>query len=226
MVDLGSLVILTSIFGANAAAVYVILGLVIALAGGTLIEKMHMERHIEGFVLEAAAGAAGAGIDIRDPELTQRERLIYAKTQMLSTFKKVFPYILLVWAQCGHTQLSARGDYKQSLRQRQRIRRHHRHRGRCADVCRHFRHHPYCRGPALQGRTARYGACADDKRQSGVRRPPAEPCRNHCSSQIADKLYVSAAFSCRFLAQVNTACKFFSPLHKNFTLVVYNSIFA
>ena len=89
MVDLGSLVLLTSIFGARIAVLYVILGLVVAILGGTLIEKLHMEPYIESFVLRAG------NVDIESPDLTTRDRLDYAKEQMVSTFKKVFPYILI-----------------------------------------------------------------------------------------------------------------------------------
>ena len=88
-VDLGSLVLLMSIFGANIAVLYVILGLVVAILGGTLIEKLHMEPYIESFVLQAGS------VDIESPDLTTRDRLAYAKDQMVSTFKKVFPYILI-----------------------------------------------------------------------------------------------------------------------------------
>ena len=89
MVDLGSLVLLMSIFGTKVALVYVLLGLVIAVAGGMIIEKMHMEKYVESFVLSAGS------VDLESPDLTVRERLIYAKEQMAETFKKVFPYILL-----------------------------------------------------------------------------------------------------------------------------------
>ena len=89
MVDLGSLVLLTSIFGIRIAVLYVILGLVVAILGGSLIEKLHMEPHIENFVLRAG------NVDIESPDLSMQDRLIYAKEQMVSTFKKVFPYILI-----------------------------------------------------------------------------------------------------------------------------------
>jgi len=89
MVDLGSLVLLMSIFGAKVAIIYVLFGLVIAVLGGTLIEKMKMERYVESFILNAGR------VDIESPNLTIRERLIYAKEQMVNTFKKVFPYILI-----------------------------------------------------------------------------------------------------------------------------------
>ena len=78
-----------SVFGARVAVIYVVLGLVIAVAGGTVIEKLHMEKHVESFVLSAGS------VDIESPELTIRERLTYARDQMLGTFKKVFPYILI-----------------------------------------------------------------------------------------------------------------------------------
>lgn len=89
MVDLGSLVLLMSIFGTKVAIVYVVMGLVIAVAGGTLIEKLHMERYVEEFIRNASS------VDIDSPALTQKERLIYAKDQVAATFKKVFPYILI-----------------------------------------------------------------------------------------------------------------------------------
>lgn len=89
MVDLGSLVLLMSIFGAKVAILYVVLGLAIAVAGGTLIEKLHMENQVEEFIRRASA------VDIASPTLTQKERLAYAKNQVMETFKKVFPYILI-----------------------------------------------------------------------------------------------------------------------------------
>lgn len=89
MVDLGSLVLLMSIFGTKVAIIYVIIGLLIAVVGGTLIEKMHMEKYVADFILKANA------VDIDSPELSQKERLSYAKGQVISTFRKVFPYILL-----------------------------------------------------------------------------------------------------------------------------------
>lgn len=89
MVDLGSLVLLMSIFGAKVAVVYVLVGLVIAVVGGTLIEKLQMQQYVEEFILSAG------GVDIDSPTLTQTERLQYAKEQVVSTFRKVFPYILV-----------------------------------------------------------------------------------------------------------------------------------
>ena len=89
MVDLGSLVLLMSIFGAKIAIVYVVVGLVIAVVGGTIIEKMHMEKYVEEFIRNASS------VDIESEELTVKDRLVFAKEQVVQTFKKVFPYILI-----------------------------------------------------------------------------------------------------------------------------------
>ncbi len=89
MVDLGSLVLLMSVFGTKVAVVYVIFGLIVAVTGGTLIEKMHMEKNVEEFIRNANS------VDIESPDLTVKDRLIFAKEQVVETFKKVFPYILI-----------------------------------------------------------------------------------------------------------------------------------
>lgn len=89
MVDLGSLILLASIFGIRIAIVYVILGLVIAVLGGTLIQKLKMESYVESFILQAG------NVDIASPDLNQADRLLYARDQVIRTFRKVFPYILL-----------------------------------------------------------------------------------------------------------------------------------
>ena len=89
MVDLGSLVLLMSVFGARVAVVYVILGLVIAVIGGTLLEQMGMERYVEDFIKNALH------LEVEGQTLTRRERVQYAKEQLLSTIKKVAPYIFI-----------------------------------------------------------------------------------------------------------------------------------
>ena len=89
MVDLGSLVLLMSIFGIKIAVAYVIVGLIIAVIGGTIIEKMHMEKYIEEFIMKSSS------VDISSPNLSKKKRLQYAKEQVIETFKKVFPYILI-----------------------------------------------------------------------------------------------------------------------------------
>jgi uncharacterized membrane protein YraQ (UPF0718 family) len=90
MVDLGSLVLLMSIFGTKVAVAYVVFGLVIAVIGGTLIEHMHMEKYLEDFIQQRQSV-----VDIESPKLSLMDRLYYARDQVVSTFKKVFPYILI-----------------------------------------------------------------------------------------------------------------------------------
>ena len=89
MVDLGSLVLLMSVFGVKVAFTYVIIGLIIAVIGGTLIEKLQMEKYVEDFVKNASC------VDLTSPTLTKKDRVQYAKEQVVGTFKKVFPYILI-----------------------------------------------------------------------------------------------------------------------------------
>jgi uncharacterized membrane protein YraQ (UPF0718 family) len=89
LVDLGALVLLTSIFGFKVAIAYVIVGLILAVVGGTIVEKTGVGKEIEPFVLE------GASVDIDAPKLTIQDRLAYAKDQMLSTYKKVVLYIFI-----------------------------------------------------------------------------------------------------------------------------------
>lgn len=89
MVDIGSLILLMSIFGTKVAVAYVVVGLIIAIIGGTLIEKMHMEQYVEEFIRNAS------NVEVDSPTLTQQDRLLYAKEQVINTFKKVVPYILV-----------------------------------------------------------------------------------------------------------------------------------
>ena len=89
MVDLGSLVLLMSIFGWKVAVIYVVLGLVIAVAGGTLIEKLHLENQVEEFIRR------GKAVDVPQEELTVKDRMQYTWEQVVSTAKKVAPYVLI-----------------------------------------------------------------------------------------------------------------------------------
>ena len=89
MVDLGSLVLLMSIFGWRVAFAYVIVGLIIAVIGGTIIEKLHLENQVEDFIRNAKA------IDIPQEQLTVKDRLRYSREQVWETLKKVAPYILI-----------------------------------------------------------------------------------------------------------------------------------
>lgn len=92
MVDLGSLLLLVSIFGVKIAILYVVLGLVIAVVGGTVIEKLKLENEIEEFIRNAKSVS---DIELDVPELTIADRIKFAKEQVIETFKKVFPYILV-----------------------------------------------------------------------------------------------------------------------------------
>lgn len=90
LVDLGSLLLLVSIFGWPIAIVYVITGLILAVIGGTIIDKTGLGKNVEDFVLN------GSGpIDIESPDLTVKDRLTYARDQMWQTYKKVFWYIVI-----------------------------------------------------------------------------------------------------------------------------------
>ncbi len=89
MVDLGSLVLLMSIFGWKVAIVYVVLGLVIAVIGGTMIEKLHLENEVEEFIRK------GKNVDIPQEELTVKNRMSFAWEQVVTTAKKVAPYVLV-----------------------------------------------------------------------------------------------------------------------------------
>lgn len=89
MVDLGSLVLLMSIFGAKIALVYVILGLVIAVLGGSMIERMHLENEVEEFIYKAKV------IDLDEDEIDIKTRIGYAFEAMSQTYIKVLPYMLI-----------------------------------------------------------------------------------------------------------------------------------
>lgn len=89
LVDLGSLILLMSIFGGKIAIAYVVVGLILAVVGGTLIEKFGMEKYVEDFI--KAAGS----VDIESPTLARRDRLLYAGEQVQATVKKVFWYVLV-----------------------------------------------------------------------------------------------------------------------------------
>ena len=89
MVDLGSLVLLMSIFGAKVAVVYVLLGLVVAVIGGSLIERLKMEEQVEDFIRNAPL------IELEGPELTKKDRLRIARDKVRETLRKVYLYILI-----------------------------------------------------------------------------------------------------------------------------------
>lgn len=89
LVDLGSLVMLTGSFGSKVALAYVLVGLVLAVLGGTLIERLHLENDVEEFIRNAGR------VDLESPQMSVGDRLSYAKTQVVSTVRKVAPYVLV-----------------------------------------------------------------------------------------------------------------------------------
>lgn len=89
LVDLGALILLMSIFGAKIAIAYIIVGLILAVVGGTLIEKFKLEKYVEQYIYN------GKGKDIESPELTRNDRLIYAKDQVLMIVKRVWLYVVI-----------------------------------------------------------------------------------------------------------------------------------
>ncbi len=89
LVDLGAFILLMSVFGAKIAIAYVVVGIVLAVLGGTLIDKLRLEGYVERYIAQAGS------VDIEAPELTRRDRLVYAKEQVVFIVKKVFVYVLI-----------------------------------------------------------------------------------------------------------------------------------
>lgn len=89
LVDLAAFILLMSVFGAKIALAYVIVGIVLAVIGGTLIDKMGLESYVEPFV------RTGKNVDIESSELTRKERLVYAKDGVLEIIKRVWLYVLI-----------------------------------------------------------------------------------------------------------------------------------
>ena len=89
LVDLASLLILMSFFGAKIAVAYVVVGLVLAITGGTLIDKLRLERYVEGYVREIE------NTDAELIEMTRQDRISYAKSQVIEIIHRVWVYILI-----------------------------------------------------------------------------------------------------------------------------------
>lgn len=88
-VDLASVILLASIFNWKIAIAYVVVGLVLAVLGGTIIGKSKMEKYVEPFVYSNKL------VDLDEEKLTRRDRLGYAGEQVLEIVKKVWLYILI-----------------------------------------------------------------------------------------------------------------------------------
>ncbi len=89
LVDLGAFILLMSVFGGKIAVAYVAVGIVLAVIGGTLIDKLGLEKYVEQYIKQSGS------VDIESPTLTRKERVIYAKDQLMYTLKKVFMYVLI-----------------------------------------------------------------------------------------------------------------------------------
>ena len=89
MVDLASLMLLMSFFGAKIAIAYVVVGLILAVIGGTLIEKFRLEKYVEGYVREIE------NVDAEVPEMTRKERISYSKEQVRDIIERVWLYVLI-----------------------------------------------------------------------------------------------------------------------------------
>lgn len=89
LVDLGAFILLMSVFGAKIAIVYVVVGLILAVIGGTIIDKLNMEKYVVKFV------SSKTSVDINESELTKKERITFAKDQVVFTVKKVILYVLV-----------------------------------------------------------------------------------------------------------------------------------
>ncbi|WP_320130449.1 permease [uncultured Sphaerochaeta sp.] len=90
LVDLGSLVLLTSIFGGKIALAYVFVGLILAVLGGSLIEKLGMEKYVEDFIKKIKPIQSQ-----EEMAMTKKDRVAYAQEQVSATVKKVFWYVII-----------------------------------------------------------------------------------------------------------------------------------
>jgi len=88
LVDLGSLILLMSVFGPKVAVAYVLIGLVLAIAGGTILGKLGLEEYVHKFKTPGS-------VDIESPDLTREERLQYSLDQVRETVGRVYPYVLI-----------------------------------------------------------------------------------------------------------------------------------
>ncbi|MRN52722.1 permease [Paenibacillus sp. LC-T2] len=89
LVDLASVILLASIFNWKIAIAYVIVGLILAVIGGTIISKAKLEKYVEPFVYSNKL------IDTDQEALTTRDRVNISKDQVLEIIKKVWLYILI-----------------------------------------------------------------------------------------------------------------------------------
>lgn len=89
LVDLGSIVLLSSMFGFKITMVYVVLGLILAVTGGALIEKLKMDKYIASFITK------NPYLNNDIASLSRKERISFAKEQTKQIVKKVYLYVFL-----------------------------------------------------------------------------------------------------------------------------------
>jgi uncharacterized membrane protein YraQ (UPF0718 family) len=89
LVDLASVILLASIFNWKIAIAYVIVGLILAVIGGTIIGKAKLEKYVETFVF------SNKMMEVEQEELTTRDRIGFAKDQVIEIIKKVWLYVLI-----------------------------------------------------------------------------------------------------------------------------------
>lgn len=89
LVDLGAFILLMSIFGAKIAVAYVVVGIILAVAGGTLIDRLGFEKYIEDYI------KAISGVDIESEALTKADRVAYAKGQTVWVVGRVWKYVIV-----------------------------------------------------------------------------------------------------------------------------------
>ncbi len=89
LVDLASIILLASIFNWSIALVYTVIGIILAVIGGTIISKANMEKHIADFVKKASAHEGSI------ETLTRKERFQFSVDQVLDVFQRVWIYVLI-----------------------------------------------------------------------------------------------------------------------------------
>ncbi len=89
MIDLASLMLLMSFFGIKITIVYVAVGVLVAIIGGVLINKLNMEKYVESYVWRVE------NVDVEIEKMTRKDRMKFARNQVKDIVSRVWPYILL-----------------------------------------------------------------------------------------------------------------------------------
>lgn len=89
LVDLASVILLASVFNWHIALAYVVVGVLLAVVGGTLIGRARLERYIEPLARGAAV------VDMPQASLTPADRVAFAREQVQDIFGRVWRYVLV-----------------------------------------------------------------------------------------------------------------------------------